>query len=122
MKIGFAHSAAAACLLGCATGVTLGAAFAQGDAAVVLKIDNFAFMPKSATVKAGTAVTWTNQDDETHTVTSTDKEFKSKPLSAGDNFTFTFTTPGTYKYFCSLHPFMTGTIVVEAATGVGGAP
>jgi plastocyanin len=118
MRMSFARAAVAAGLLGCATGVTLGAAFAEGDAAAVLKIDNFAFMPKSVTVKAGTTVTWTNQDDETHTVTSTTKEFKSEPLSAGDKFTFTFTTPGTYKYFCSLHPFMTGTIVVEA----GGAP
>lgn len=122
MRIGFAHSAVAACLLGCAAGVTLGAAFADGDAAAVLKIDNFAFMPKSVTVKAGTTVTWTNQDDETHTVTSITKEFKSKPLSAGDKFTYTFTAPGTYKYFCSLHPFMTGTIVVEAPTGAGGTP
>jgi plastocyanin len=122
MRTGFAYSVVAACLLGCATGVTLGTAFAEGDAAAVLKIDNYAFMPKSVTVKAGTTVTWTNQDDETHTVTSTTKEFKSKPLSAGDKFTFTFTTPGTYKYFCSLHPFMTGTIVVEAATGAGNSP
>jgi plastocyanin len=122
MRIGFARSAVLACLLGCAIGVTLGAAFADGNAASVLKIENFAFMPKSVTVKAGTTITWTNQDDETHTVTSTTKEFKSKALSAGDKFTFTFTTPGTYKYFCSLHPFMTGTIVVEAATGAGPAP
>lgn len=122
MRIGFTHYVVAACLLGCAAGATLGAAFANGDAAATLKIANFAFMPKSVTVKAGTAVTWTNQDDETHTVTSITKDFKSKPLSAGDGFTYTFTTPGTYKYFCSLHPFMTGTIVVEAATGAGGTP
>jgi plastocyanin len=118
LATGLRHAAVAACLLGCAAGVTLGMAFAEGDAAAV-KIDNFTFTPKTVTVKAGTTVTWTNQDDEAHTVTSTTKQFKSKPLDTGNNFSFTFTTPGSYQYFCSLHPFMTGTIVVEAATGSG---
>jgi plastocyanin len=107
-----------ACLLGCATGVTLGAAFADSDPAAV-KIDNFTFTPKSMTVKAGTTITWTNQDDIPHTVTSSTKQFKSKALDTDDKFSFTFTTPGTYEYFCSLHPHMTGTIVVEAASGAG---
>ena len=68
-------------------------------------------------MKAGTTVTWTNQDDIPHTVTSTTKQFKSKALDTDDKFSFTFTTPGSYEYFCSLHTHMTGTIVVEAATG-----
>ncbi|MGB6349984.1 MAG: cupredoxin family copper-binding protein [Pseudolabrys sp.] len=84
------------------------------DAAV--KIGNFTFGPQETKVKAGTTVTWTNEDDIPHTVVSPNN-FRSKALDSDDKFSFTFTTPGTYKYFCSLHPHMTGTIVVEAATG-----
>jgi amicyanin len=83
------------------------------DAAV--KIGNFTFGPQELKVKAGTTVTWTNEDDIPHTVVSADG-FRSKALDSEDKFSFTFTTPGTYKYFCSLHPHMTGTIVVEAAS------
>jgi plastocyanin len=82
-----------------------------------VKIDNFTFSPQRVTVKAGTTVTWLNEDDIPHTVASSTKAFKSKALDTGDKFSFTFTTPGVYEYFCSLHPHMTGTIVVEAATG-----
>jgi plastocyanin len=117
MRMSFARAAVVAGVLGCATGISLGAAFAGADDAAV-KIDNFTFTPKSVTVKAGTTVTWTNQDDIPHTVTSTTKQFRSKALDTDDKFTFTFSTPGTYDYFCSLHPKMTGTIVVEA-TGAG---
>ena len=84
------------------------------DAAI--KIGNFTFGPQELKVKAGTTVTWTNEDDIPHTVVSLNN-FRSKALDSEDKFSFTFTTPGTYKYFCSLHPHMTGTIVVEAATG-----
>jgi plastocyanin len=116
MRTTFTRAAVAAGLLGCAIGITVGVAFAgAGDAA--LKIDDFSFTPKSMTVKAGTTVTWTNQDDIPHTVTSTTKQFRSNALDTDDKFTFTFSTPGTYDYFCSLHPKMTGTIVVAAATG-----
>jgi plastocyanin len=87
-----------------------------------LKIDNFTFTPQRVTVKAGTTVTWTNQDDIPHTVTSATKAFRSKALDTDDKFSFTFTTAGVYEYFCSLHPHMTGTIVVEAATGDNAAP
>ena len=90
------------------------AAFAA-DATV--KIDNFTFDPPRLTVKAGTTVTWYNEDDIPHTVTASDKQFKSKTLDTDDKFSFTFSTPGSYEYFCSLHPHMTGVIVVEAATG-----
>jgi plastocyanin len=82
-----------------------------------LKIDNFTFAPQRLAVKAGTTVTWINDDDIPHTVASSTKLFKSNALDTNDKFSFTFTTPGTYEYFCSLHPHMTGTIVVEAATG-----
>jgi plastocyanin len=92
------------------------AASAQAADAEV-QIDQFAFAPQRVTVKAGTTVTWINDDDIPHTVASSSKSFKSKPLDTKDKFSFTFTTPGTYEYFCSLHPHMTGAIVVEAATG-----
>ena len=81
-----------------------------------MKIDNFAFAPQRVVVKAGTTVTWINDDDIPHTVASSTKLFKSNALDTEDKFSFTFTTPGAYEYFCSLHPHMTGTIVVEAAT------
>jgi plastocyanin len=85
-------------------------------AEVKVSIDNFTFNPKAVTVKAGTTVTWTNNDDIPHTVADPPK-FRSKALDTGDSYSFTFTTPGAYDYFCSLHPHMTGRIVVEAATG-----
>lgn len=87
-----------------------------------VKIDNFTFNPPRLTVKAGTTVTWTNGDDIPHTVASSAKLFKSKTLDTDDKYSFTFTTPGVYEYFCSLHPHMTGAIVVEAATGSNTAP
>ena len=83
---------------------------------VAIKIGNFTFGPQELKVKAGTTVTWTNEDDIPHTVVSPNN-FRSKALDTDGTCSFTFTTPGTYKYFCSLHPHMTGTIVVEAATG-----
>jgi amicyanin len=83
----------------------------------MVKIDNFTFNPPSLTVTAGTTVTWKNQDDIPHTVASTTKAFKSKVLDTDDGYSFTFTTPGVYEYFCSIHPHMTGKIVVEAKTG-----
>jgi len=72
-------------------------------------------------VKAGTTVTWINEDDVPHTVASSSKFFKSKTLDTADKFSFTFTTPGTYDYFCSVHPHMTGAVVVEAASGSNAA-
>jgi plastocyanin len=88
-----------------------------GAAEPEVTIDNFTFAPERSTVKAGTIVTWINRDDIPHTVTSATRVFKSKALDTDDKFSFTFTTPGTYEYFCSLHPHMKATIVVEAATG-----
>ena len=82
-----------------------------------MKIDNFTFAPQRLTVKPGTTVTWINEDDIPHTVAATGKEFRSKVLDTNDKFSFTFTTAGTFEYFCSLHPHMTGTIVVEGTRG-----
>ena len=75
-------------------------------------IDNFTFSPAELTVKVGTTVTWTNHDDIPHTVVSAGK-FRSKAMDTDNSFSFTFTDAGEYKYFCSLHPHMTGTIKVE---------
>jgi plastocyanin len=82
---------------------------------VAVKIDNFSFSPTNMTVASGTTVTWINRDDIPHTVVSSDdpKAFKSKALDTDDRFSFTFTKAGTYSYFCSIHPKMTGKIVVQ---------
>jgi plastocyanin len=76
-------------------------------------IDNFQFSPATLTVAKGTTVTWINQDDMVHTVTSAAKVFSSAGLETDDTFSFTFTTPGAYTYFCKLHPRMTGTVIVQ---------
>ena len=85
---------------------------AQASTAEV-KIDNFSFGPSALTVVVGTTVTWTNRDDIPHTVVSDDKVFKSKVLDTDEKFSFTFSKPGTYAYFCSIHPKMTGKVVVQ---------
>lgn len=76
-------------------------------------IQNFAFEPSTLTVTVGTKVTWVNRDDEPHTATATDKRFNSKTLETGESFSTEFKTPGTYKYYCALHPKMTGQIIVK---------
>ncbi|HEX4002764.1 MAG TPA: cupredoxin family copper-binding protein [Candidatus Acidoferrales bacterium] len=83
------------------------------DAGTTVTIDNFSFTPKEITVAPGTTVTWVNHDDVPHTVVSTDKKFRSKALDTDDRFSFTFTDAGTYGYFCSVHPMMTGKVVVR---------
>ena len=82
---------------------------------VEVKIDNFSFSPATLTVVAGSTVTWINRDDIPHTVVSSDdpRAFKSKALDTDDRFSFTFTKAGTYSYFCSIHPKMTGKVVVQ---------
>ena len=78
-----------------------------------VKIDNFSFSPATITVPAGTTIRWTNRDDIPHNVVSDEKTFKSKVLDTDQEFTFTFSKPGTYSYFCSIHPHMTGKVVVQ---------
>jgi plastocyanin len=107
----------------------LGAAVAPFMAAVMLpvqaqnaptavSIDNFTFTPQTLTVKAGTTVTWSNKDDIPHGIAWMKNAFtKSKALDTDDSYSLAFTTPGTYAYFCYIHPHMTGTLVIEAATG-----
>jgi plastocyanin len=93
-----------------ATGQVLAAMPATGRA---VEIAQHAFRPATVTVPVGTAVTWINHDDDVHTVTSRGDVFTSKGLDTDDTFTYTFTRPGTYGYFCKLHPLMTGTVVVR---------
>lgn len=78
-----------------------------------VSIDNFSFTPMEMTISKGTQVTWVNKDDVPHTVVSIDHKFKSKALDTGEQFSFTFQDAGTYEYFCSVHPKMTGKIIVK---------
>ena len=88
-------------------------AAAGEPAAAEVKIDNFSFAPALVTVPVGTQVTWTNRDDIPHTVVTDDAAIKSRALDTDEKFTFTFTKPGTYQYFCSIHPKMKGTVIVK---------
>jgi plastocyanin len=81
--------------------------------ATAITIDNFSFVPTQLEIAAGTQVTWINKDDVPHTVVSIDHKFKSRALDTDESFSFTFQDPGTYEYFCSVHPKMTGKIVVK---------
>ena len=123
MRSALIAAALIAAALGAATATMLAAVVlpgwadnaAQGGA---VSIDNFTFGPQTLTVKAGTTVTWTNRDDIPHGIASDNNAFaKSKALDTDDSYSFTFTTPGTYKYFCYVHPHMTGTILVQSNNG-----
>ena len=81
--------------------------------AVTVDVKNFAFQPGSVTVAAGTTVTWLNDDEEPHTITSAEGVFKSAALDSTERFSYTFTKPGTYHYFCALHPHMHADIIVR---------
>jgi len=78
-----------------------------------VKIDNFSFAPPELRVPIGATVIWTNRDDIPHTVVSTEKVFKSKVLDSDEKYSFTFTTAGTFTYFCSIHPKMTAKVIVQ---------
>ena len=82
-------------------------------AATKVAIDNFSFVPQTIKVPVGATVTWTNQDDIPHLVKATDGGFKSPALDTGDTYQFKFDKKGEYRYFCALHPKMTGRVVVE---------
>lgn len=114
--LGYATVIAMGCL--CAGMATPGMA-AKADAtakaaASQVEIRNFAFAPNSMTVPVGTRVVWTNRDEEPHVITSAGKQFASSPaLDTSDTYAVTFSKPGTYAYFCSIHPMMVGTIIVQ---------
>jgi plastocyanin len=86
---------------------------AAGEAAAEITIDNFTFTPTTITIAPGTIVTWLNRDDIPHTVVAKSLAFRSKALDTGDSFTHQFNEPGEIDYFCSLHPHMTGKIIVR---------
>jgi plastocyanin len=95
---------------------TAGAGVAGQAAATTgpqVTIDNFSFTPATITIPAGTALTWSNHDDTPHTVTAADKSFGSAAILPNTQFSYTFNTPGTYSYFCSIHPFMTAKVIVQ---------
>jgi plastocyanin len=94
-----------------ATPTSGGSAAASGGSTV--EIANFMFTPMTLTVSAGTTVTWKFDDSTPHTVAADDNSFMSPPMSKGQTYTHTFATAGTVKYHCSIHPFMTGVIVVK---------
>ncbi len=106
------------CSLAVAAGtVLLPASLLAGDSMTTtneVEIDNFSFGPQTLTVPVGTKVTWINKDDIPHTVTSDSKLFASLALDTDDRFSFTFTVPGTNNYYCTMHPKMTGTIIVKS--------
>jgi len=90
---------------------------AHAEAGPTITIDNFSFMSPTLTVPVGAKVTWINHDDVPHTVVSTEDKFKSKALDTDESFSFTFTQPGSYPYFCSLHPKMVAKVIVEGEHG-----
>jgi plastocyanin len=84
--------------------------------AQAVTIDNFSFSPTPIAIPVGTTLTWTNHDDVPHTVVSDDQQqFKSKALDTDEKFSHTFDKPGTYPYFCSIHPKMVAKVIVEGA-------
>ena len=103
-------------VLGAVAGSVLAASvlFARADGPTsTVSIDNFSFGPAKLTVAAGTTVTWSNRDDIPHTVVSTDGLFNSKVRDTDEKFSYTFAKAGTYPYYCSVHPKMTGKVVVQ---------
>src|SRR5215470_5648940 len=92
---------------------TYGASPTEEKQSTEVKIDNFVFSPNTLTVPAGTTIRWTNHDDIPHNVVADDKSFKSRVLDTDEAFPYTFSKPGTYTYFCSIHPKMTGKVVVQ---------
>jgi plastocyanin len=105
---------AGALLLG-AAGLGGSALLAAPAGVASVHIDNFAFAPAQLTVAAGSTVIWDNRDDTPHSVTdaAAPRQFRSPALDTGDSFAQVFAVPGTYRYFCSLHPHMQGTVVVR---------
>jgi plastocyanin len=78
-----------------------------------VSIENFNFVPAEITVPAGATIVWTNHDDVEHTVTASDNGFGSPSIQTDGQFSYTFAKPGTYTYFCAIHPFMTAKVIVQ---------
>ncbi len=114
IRNGIAKACAAVVLTSLVTlAVPVRGAEAPAQRTAHVKIDNFTFDPPVLKIARGTKVTWVNADDVPHVVRSTDGVFKSPPMDTDGSFSYTFEKRGTFPYFCSLHPMMTGKIVVE---------
>jgi plastocyanin len=110
-----AAGAISLCFAGAPENPSAGEAAQTAAAPATVRIDNFNFTPPSLVVVPGTTVTWTNADDSPHNVRERDGKFKSAALDTDETFSQTFTAPGEYEYFCSIHPRMVGRIVVQPA-------
>lgn len=97
----------------CASGSGGAQAQAASASSTQITIDNFVFTPQTITVPAGTTVTWTNKDDVPHTVVENNQKFKSRALDTDESFSYKFDQPGTYDYFCSVHPKMVAKVIVQ---------
>jgi len=100
-------------LVGGAIGRPSVTAAQEKPATNAVTIDNFSFGPMELTIPAGTEVTWINRDDIPHVIMSVDHKFRSRALDTDDKYSFKFQDPGTYEYFCAVHPKMTGKIIVN---------
>jgi plastocyanin len=105
-----------AMFLGPVVGAVIAFGAVAAEEANTVNIDNFTFTPAELTVATGTTVKFVNRDDIPHTVVEKNKVFRSKALDTDDSFSFTFTTAGTFDYFCSLHPHMVGKVIVKDKT------
>jgi plastocyanin len=104
----------AAALFAFSSGLDRAMAANAASQTATVEIKDMKYEPKVLTVTAGTTVTWDNVDDMPHTVTDKNRVFRSAGLDTGDKFSYTFTTPGEFNYFCTIHPYMTGKVVVTA--------
>jgi len=112
----FLSAVALVLAVGLASVLVLHPARAKGETAsspLEVRVDNFTFGPATLTVPVNSTVTWVNKDDLPHVIASNDGVFKSKALDTEDKYSYTFSKPGTYAYFCSIHPKMVGTIIVR---------
>ena len=117
-RLVFSRGLVVALLLGPAIGAmlavgTVAAQDATKKDANEITIDNFTFTPKELTVAVGTTVKWVNHDDIPHTIVEKKTTFRSKALDTDDSYSFTFTSAGTFDYFCGLHPHMVGQVIVK---------
>jgi plastocyanin len=113
--------AAVLALAGAAEGIAAGADAGVKPLTAKVDISDYAFKPATITITAGTKISWTNHDDDPHTVTADDGAFDSHGLGQGDVYARVFATPGRYAYHCSAHPFMKGTVIVVKGTNGGSA-
>jgi len=112
----FLSAVALVLAVGLASVLVLHPTRAKGETAsspLEVRVDNFTFGPATLTVPVNSTVTWVNKDDLPHVIASNDGVFKSKALDTEDKYSYTFSKPGTYAYFCSIHPKMVGTIIVQ---------